>query len=97
MKALAALMLVAGLAGCSDAPPTRIDGSSAAAFKLTTEQARRDLPVADRLMFDSAIATIPARRYANRDPAATARAAFDGLTAAEVVRSERDRSVGRMR
>jgi len=97
MKSLAALVLVVGLACCSDAPPTRIDGSSAEAFARTTEMARRDLPVADRLMFDSAIATMPARRYADRDPAATARMAFDGLTAAEVVRSERERSTGRMR
>ena len=95
MKALVALALVAGLACCSDAPPTRIDGSSAEAFSRSTEKARRDLPVADRLMFDSAIATVPARRYANQDPDATARAAFDGLTAAEVVRSERERSSGR--
>ena len=97
MKWLATLALAAVLAGCSDAPPTRIDGSSAEAFARTTEMARRDLPVADRLMFDSAIATMPARRYADRDPAATARMAFDGLTAAEVVRSERERSTGRMR
>ena len=97
MKSLAALVLVVGLACCSDAPPTRIDGSSAEAFARTTEMARRDLPVADRLMFDSAIATMPARRYADRDPAATSRMAFDGLTAAEVVRSERERSTGRMR
>ena len=95
MKVLAALALVAGLAGCSDSPPTRIDGSSPEAFARTTEAARRDLPVADRLMFDSAIATMPARRYADQDPAATARVAFDGLTAAEVVRSERERLMGR--
>ena len=94
MKLVAALVLVAGLACCSEAPPTRIDGSSPEAFAHTTEQARRDLPVADRLMFDSAIATMPARRYANQDPAATARTAFDGLTAAEVVRSERERKRG---
>ena len=97
MRWLAGLALVAGLACCSDAPPTRIDGSSDEAFSRTAEAARRDLPVADRLMFDSAIATMPARRYANQDPAATARAAFDGLTAAEVVRSERERSKGRNR
>jgi len=97
MRSLAAVALVAGLACCSDAPPTRIDGSSDEAFSRTAEAARRDLPVADRLMFDSAIATMPARRYADRDPAATARMAFDGLTAAEVVRSERERSKGRSR
>ena len=94
MKSLAALAIVGALAGCSDAPPTRIDGSSAEAFARTTEKARRDLPVADRLMFDSAIATVPARRYANQDPAASARIAFDGLTAAEVVATEIDRTKG---
>ena len=57
--------------------------------------AREDLPIADRLAFDSAIATIPARRYADRDPAATARVVFDGLTAAQVVHSERERSIRR--
>jgi len=97
MKWPAALVLLAGLANCSEAPPTLIDGSSPDAFARTTAKARRDLPVADRLMFDSAIATMPARRYADQDPAATARVAFDGLTAAEVVRSERERSKGRSR
>jgi hypothetical protein len=96
MKTLAGLALVAGLACCSDAPSTRIDGSSPDAFARSTEKARRDLPVADRLMFDSAIATMPGRRYADRDPAAAARTAFDGLTAADVVRSERERSTGRI-
>ena len=79
---------------CSE-PPTRIDGSSPATFARTTEAARQDLPVADRLAFDGAIAMMPARRYADRDPAATARVAFDGMTAAEVVASERERSPGR--
>jgi hypothetical protein len=50
------------------------------------------LPIADRLDFDSAIARVPARHYANRDPAAAERVAFDGLTAAEVVEIERERS-----
>lgn len=94
MKAAAVLALMAGLAGCSEAAPTRIDGSSPAAFARSTASARQDLPAADRLAFDSAIATMPSRRYANQDPAATARAAFDGLTAAEVVASERSRSPG---
>ena len=83
------------LFACSDPPPTRIDGSSPQAFARTAGAARNDLDVADRLMFDSAIASVPARRYANQDPAATARAAFDGLTAADVVNSERQRSNGR--
>ena len=95
MKRLAAVVLVAALGGCSEAAPTTIDGSSAEAFARTTAAAREELPAGDRLMFDSAIATVPARRYADRDPAATARVAFDGLTAAEVVRIERERSSGR--
>jgi PBP1b-binding outer membrane lipoprotein LpoB len=92
MKRIAALALVAGLAGCSEAAPTRIDGSSPQAFERTTTAARRDLPVADRLMFDSAIATMPARRYADHDPQAKARIAFDGMTAADVVATERERA-----
>ena len=94
MKRLAAVVLVAALGGCSEAAPTTIDGSSAEAFARTTAAAREELRAGDRLMFDSAIATVPARRYADRDPAATARAAFDGLTAAEVVASESNRMKG---
>ena len=92
MKYVAFLAVVAGLAGCSEAAPTRIDGSSSDAFASTTATARQDLPMADRLAFDSAIASVPARRYAEQDPAANARAAFDGLTAGEVVASERNRA-----
>jgi hypothetical protein len=43
-------------------------------------------------MFDSAIATMPARRYADHDPEAKARIAFDGMTAADVVATERERA-----
>jgi hypothetical protein len=80
------------LGACSEQAPTRIDGSSPEAFARTTKAARQDLPIADRLDFDSAIATVPARHYANRDPAAAERIAFDGLTAAQVVEIERERS-----
>ncbi|MCY7338814.1 MAG: hypothetical protein LH465_02490 [Sphingomonas bacterium] len=93
----AVIALVGGLAACTDPPATRIDGSSPDAFAVSTAAARQDLPAADRLMFDSAIATVPARLYANRDPAATARAAFDGLTAAEIVAIERNRTSGERR
>jgi|GEM_PF-1918467 len=96
MKRVAALVLIGGAAACAEQPPTRIDGSDAHSFASTAAAARDELPVGDRLTFDSAIATVPARRYANDDPAATARAAFDGLTAADVVASERSRSAGRM-
>ncbi len=83
------------LTACSEQPATRIDGSSPDAFARTTELARQDLPIADRLEFDSAIATVPARRYGDKDPGATARVAFDGLTATQVVHSERERSTRR--
>ena len=94
MKRLTAFALVAGLASCSETAPTRIDGSSPEAFERTIAIVRQDLPAADRLAFDAAIATVPGRRYANRDPAATARASFDGMTAAEVVETERRRTTG---
>ena len=94
MKRLAALALLGGLGGCSEAAPTRIDGSSPEAFARTTAEARQDLPAADRLTFDAAIATMPARRYAETDPEARARAVFDGMTAAEVVATETNRMKG---
>ena len=68
-----------------------IDGSSPQAFERTTAQARRQLPDADRLLFDRAIRTIGGRRHAERDPAALARVTFDGMTAAQVVADERAR------
>jgi hypothetical protein len=85
----AAFFLV--LAGCSDGPPTVVDGSSPDAFARTTAQARRDLPDADRLIFDKAIRTIRGRRHAERDPDALARVTFDGMTAAEIVEDQRFR------
>lgn len=90
-----AIFPAAALATCAPDRSAIIDGSSAEAFARTAEAARRDLPVADRLDFDRAIATVPARRYGNRDPAAAARSAFDGMTAAEVVATERERTQGR--
>ena len=92
---LRASLWCAVLAGCTQQAPTIIDGSSADAFARTTELARDDLPVADRLEFDRAIATVPGRRYANRDPSAAARVAFDGMTAAEIVATERQRTKGK--
>jgi hypothetical protein len=92
MKRWGALLLLGGLAACSQSVPTRIDGSSAHAFARSIERARHDVPASDRLAFDSAIANVPARRYADHDPAATARAAFDGQSAAEIVATERERA-----
>ena len=92
MKIAAALLMMGGLVACGERAQTVIDGSSPEAFERTTAAARFDLPDADRLLFDAAINTVPARRYANRDPASAARIAFDGLTAAEVVAIERERT-----
>jgi hypothetical protein len=90
MRALAgALMLL--LAACGNQEPVVIDGSSPEAFERTTAQARRQLPDADRLLFDRALRTIGGRRHAERDPAALARVTFDGMTAAQVVADERAR------
>jgi hypothetical protein len=85
----AALMLL--LAACGKQEPVVIDGSSPQAFERTTAEARRQLPDADRLLFDRALRTIGGRRHAARDPAALARVTFDGMTAAQVVADERAR------
>ncbi len=90
-------MLVALSSACTETPPTRIDGRSVEGFARTTAAAREDLLISDRLTFDGAIASVAARRYANHDPAATARAAFDGMTAADVVQSERERMSRRVK
>lgn len=90
MKRLAAAAFFI-IAGCSADPPTVIDGSSPEAFELSVAQARRDLPDADRIMFDRAINTIGSRRYAARDTDALARVTFDGMTAAEVVADQKTR------
>ena len=88
MKA-AAVALALLLAGCERERPVVIDGSSAQAFERTSAAARRQLPDADRLLFDRAIRTVGGRRLANRDPAALARVTFDGMTASEVVADQR--------
>ncbi len=90
MKFKAALLCMLLLA-CGSQEPVVIDGSSPETFERTTAQARRQLPDADRLLFDRAIRTIGGRRHAERDPAALARVTFDGMTAAQVVANERAR------
>ncbi len=82
--------ILAVLASCGDNPPTVIDGSSPQAFERTTSQARREIPDADRLLFDRALRTIGGRRH-SADPEALARVTFDGMTAAEVVADQRAR------
>jgi hypothetical protein len=66
-----------------------IDGSSQDEFQRSVAQARRDLPDADRMVFDRAINTIGGRRFAQRDTDALARVTFDGMTAAEIVADQK--------
>ena len=78
-------------AGCSSPAPTVIDGSSPEAFARTIGAGRRDLPVADRLDFDRALASVGTRRFGSEDKDALARTTFGGMTAAEVVEDYRAR------
>jgi len=86
------LLMAALLAACSKTP-TVIDGSTAETFAETTEDARRDLSIKDRLTFDAAIRTVGGRRYANNDPEAMARQTFHGMTAKDVVVDARLRGI----
>ena len=86
------LLLAALLAACSKTP-TVIDGSTPETFAETTEDARRDLPIKDRLTFDAAIRTVGGRRHANNDPEAMARQTFHGMTAKDVVADARYRGI----
>ena len=88
-RASAALLLL--LAACGNKEPVRIDGSTQERFEETSRQARRDLPVADRLTFDTALRTVGGRRHAVRDADALARTTFDGMTAAEIVADQKAR------
>ena len=90
MRASAAALLLL-LAACGSERPVAIDGSSQAAFERTAAEARRQLPDADRLLFDRAIRTVGGRRHSERDTAALARLTFDGMTAGQVVADQRSR------
>ena len=87
----APLLLAVALAACADREPTTIDGSSPEAFERTTAQARREIPDADRIIYDRALKTIGGRRYSSRDSDALARVTFDGMTAADVVADQKAR------
>ncbi len=84
--------LLVTLAAC-DTQPTVIDGSTPETFAETTEDARRDLSIRDRLTFDTALRTIGGRRHANNDPDAMARQTFHGMTAADVVADAHARGI----
>ena len=88
---LEAALLCTLLTACGGEEPVVIDGSSPQAFEQSAAQARRQLPDAERLLFDRAIRTIGGRRHAERDTAALARVTFDGMTAAQVVADQRAR------
>ena len=79
------------LAACAEPQPVVIDGSSATRFEQTAAEARRQLPDADRMVFDRALRTVGSRRHSERDQAALARVTFDGMTAAEIVADQRAR------
>jgi hypothetical protein len=79
------------LSACSPDTLTTIDGSSPKKFAETTAAARNDLPVADRLDYDRALASVGSRRFADDDKAALARTTFDGMTAEQVVADYRAR------
>ena len=87
----AAVLALLLLAGCGSREPTVIDGSSQQAFSESVYQARRDIPDADRLVFDRAIRTVGGRRHGARDTEKLARVTFDGMTAEQVVEDQKTR------
>jgi hypothetical protein len=93
LKTHAALAILL-LAGCEAREPAVIDGSSQQAFEESVYQARRDLPDADRLVFDRALRTVGGRWHGARDPDRHARVTFDGMTAAQVVADQKTREAG---
>ena len=86
---LSALLL---LAACSNAP-TVIDGSSPEAFAKTTEKARRDLPLKERLTFDAALHNPSGKRFGSKDVDELARETFNGMTGFDVVADARARGI----
>lgn len=90
---LRAAFLAALLIGACSRTPTVIDGSSPQAFEETTEKARRDLPIKERLTFDAALHNPGGRRFGSRDSEAMAREAYHGMTAFDVVADARARGL----
>lgn len=83
-------LLAFSLAACSSPEAVVIDGSSPGSFATTSAEAREQLGAADRLAFDQALASVPARRHA-ADPDQLRRTTFDGMTGREVVEDWRRR------
>ena len=92
MKWAAAFVALAVLAACSKAP-TIIDGSNPETFEKTTEKARRDLPIKDRLIFDAALHNPGGLRFGVKDREALARETYHGMTALDVVADAKARGV----
>jgi hypothetical protein len=80
------------LAACGKVP-TVIDGSSPDAFAESTEKARRDLPIKERLIFDAALKNPGVRRYGEKDIEGQAREAYHGMTAFDVIADARARGI----
>lgn len=85
-------LLLGTLVACSG-EPTVLDGSSKEAFEQTAEEARRDLSITDRLLFDAALKAPPGNRFSTKDPDRLMREAYDGMTAADVVADARARGI----
>ena len=92
MRLKAAFVALAILASCSKAP-TIIDGTSPQAFEQTTEKARRDLPIKDRLTFDAALRNPTGQRFSTKDRDGVARQAYHGMTAFDVVADAKARGI----
>ena len=93
MKRAAAMAIALCLAVACSKAPTIIDGSSPELFAKTTEKARRDLPVKDRLTFDAALRNTGGLRFSTKDPETQAREAYHGMTAFDVVADARARGI----
>jgi hypothetical protein len=87
--AFAALLVL--LAACDRREPVVIDGSSAESFERTAAEARRDLPAADRLVFDRALRSVGGRWHGGGDPDSRARITFHDMTAEQIVADQKAR------
>jgi len=92
VRVAVAFVALALFAACSKAP-TVIDGTSRAAFEKTTQKARRDLSIKDRLAYDAALRNPGGRRYGQNDIEALARQSYNGMTADDVVADARARGI----
>jgi hypothetical protein len=92
MRWPAVIAALLAMAACSNAL-TVIDGSSPESFARTTEKARRDLPIKERLTFDAALLNPSGKRFGSKDVDALARESFNGMTAFDVVADARARGI----